>query len=151
MPLFQMASFPSPLQKLPGPCLAPPDFLTARCLPDPSLALTLSAPLILVSCGPLNLPDTFLPQDLYIYSALRLESQTSPHGPMAPLLPLPLLQDVMVTQILPPFSEVWTNGSRVPTPFIASFFFLRGTGYHLGYYLPGSHPLLRCTPYQSRT
>lgn len=117
MPLFQMASFPSHLQKLSGPCLAPPDFLTARCLPDPSLALTLSVPLTMVSYGSLNLPDTFLSQDFYTYSALRLESHTSPHGPMAPLLPLP-----GVTQILPSFSEVWTNGSRVPASFIASFF-----------------------------
>lgn len=84
MPLFQMASFLSYLQKLPGPCLAPPDILMAQCLPDPSLALTLSIPLIMVSCGPLNLPDTFLPQDLYTYSALGLESHTSPTVPWLP-------------------------------------------------------------------
>lgn len=116
MSFFQTASLPSHLQKLPGPCLAPPDFCMACGLPDPTLALTLSAPPILISCCPLNLPDTFLPQDLCTYSALRLESQTSPHGPMAPLLPLPGL-----IQILPSFSEVQTNRNQVPTPFLASF------------------------------
>lgn len=61
MSFFQTASLPSHLQKLPGPCLAPLDFCMACGLPDPTLALTLSAPPILISCCPLNLPDTFLP------------------------------------------------------------------------------------------